>query len=84
MPQSIEFINEPVQVQALLWGQTLQVQQIQWREQAHRVVNQGRQWLQNDRQFVLVELVSGARMELSYHHAGGWRLHRYWPVAQVA
>lgn len=79
----VQFLNEPVQVTAHLSAGGLRPEVVLWRETSYAVVAVGREWSAEDGVHVLVEVTTGARIELAF---GGnrWYIHRYWPVDGLA
>lgn len=74
----MQILDDPISVEALMHNESLQPQNISWRQQTYTVIGLGRQWVGTDGKHILVENHDGSRMELVYNLELGWRLHRYW------
>lgn len=80
----MQFLDEPIFVEAHLVNEALYPQRIVWRETPYVVISVGRQWRDEDSTHILVELETGGRMDVAVNGAFKWRVCRYWPpVYQV-
>jgi len=75
----LQFLDDPVLVNATLRNSQLFPKTVYWREQEFVVTNIGRQWTEEETHHVLVELHNGSRMEIKLLKNLSWQLCRYWP-----